>query len=204
MRALTVAEARAVDEDAVRRLSMPTLLLMENAARSVAEEARRLGSRFVVFCGPGNNGGDGLAAARHLGPSCEVFCFSEPDPKRAPDAALQFRILMAAGRPPIVGPPPGLSSRRGAVWIDALFGIGLTRPIEGRARAYVEAFNAAEGPKLSVDVPSGLDGDSGEALGGVACRADVVVTFVAPKVGLLQRAAAPYVGRVVVAGLGLP
>ncbi|MEC7725109.1 MAG: NAD(P)H-hydrate epimerase, partial [Planctomycetota bacterium] len=64
---LTVAQARAIDDDARERLGMPTALLMENAARAVAEVARSLGDRFVVLCGSGSNGGDGLAAARHLG-----------------------------------------------------------------------------------------------------------------------------------------
>lgn len=203
MKSLTVAEARAIDVDAVQRLGMPTVLLMENAGRAVAEEARRLGARFLVLCGPGNNGGDGLVAARHLGPAAQVHLLAEPDPARSPDAALQLRILRAAGRtvhvgavlPPVVAP--------GTVWVDALHGTGLARPLEGAARAWVEAMNAAVGPKLAVDIPSGMHGDTGEVL-GFAVRADVTVTFVAPKQGMLRGAGPAHCGRIVVAALGLP
>lgn len=203
---LTVARARAIDRDAAERLHMPTLLLMENAARGVADAAKALGDRFVLFCGPGNNGGDGLAAARHLNYSrCRIHLLAEPDPVRSPDAALQARILRAAGAEIIVGrlPDPAAMSSGNQVWIDALFGTGLTRALEGDALRWVQAWNAGVGAKLSVDIPSGLHGDTGEVL-GAACRADVTVTFVAPKVGMTTPAARAYCGRVVVVGLGLP
>jgi NAD(P)H-hydrate epimerase len=201
---ISVAQARAVDRDAVARLGMPSVLLMENAARSVAEVAATLGERFVVLCGPGNNGGDGLAAARHLGVQrCSLHVLAEPDPVRAPDAALQRRILAAAGVPVTVGGLPDPQAHRGAVWIDALYGTGLTRPLAGPAADWVAAFNAAVGPKLAVDLPSGLHGDTGEIL-GCACRADVSVTFVAPKLGMTSGAGPSYCGRIVVVGLGLP
>ncbi|MCA8943321.1 MAG: NAD(P)H-hydrate epimerase [Planctomycetes bacterium] len=200
---ISVEQARAIDRDAVDRLGMPSILLMENASRAVAERARTLGDRFVVLCGPGNNGGDGLAAARHLGPRARVLLLAEPDPDRAPDAALQFAILRAAGVPIEIGGAADLSRDRDAVWIDAMFGTGLTRALAGRAAEWVEAFNAADGPKLAVDIPSGLHGDTGRPL-GPTCRADVTVTFEAPKLGLVADAAREYVGDIVVAPLGLP
>ncbi len=203
-RVLSVAEARAIDRDAVERLSMPTLLLMENAARSVAEVGRTLGDRFVVLAGAGNNGGDGVAAARHLGMSrCAVHLLAEPDAVRAPDAALQVRILRAAGWRLVVGALPDLAVHRGAVWIDALFGTGLDRQLVGDARQWVEAFDRAQGPKLAIDIPSGLHGDTGQVL-GVACHADVTVTFVAKKRGMTTATGIAHCGRIVVAGLGLP
>lgn len=203
-RVLSVAEARAIDRDAAERLGMPTVLLMENAARSVAEVARSLGERFVVVAGAGNNGGDGLAAARHLGwRRCVVHLLAEPDPAKAPDAALQARILRAAGCPLVVGALPDVAAHRGAVWIDALFGTGLDRELRGAARTWVEAFARAVGPKLCVDIPSGLHGDTGAVL-GVACHADVTVTFVAKKRGMTLGEGPVHCGRVVVAGLGLP
>ena len=203
-RVLSVAEARAIDREAEEQLGMPTLLLMENAARAVAEVALTLGDRFVVLAGAGNNGGDGLAAARHLGrAACEVHLLAEPDPRRAPDAALQLRVLRAAGWPVVVGELPDLETCRGAVWIDGLFGTGLDRELVGAARAWVEAFDRAEGPKLCIDVPSGLHGDTGEVL-GAACHADVTVTFVARKRGMVVGRGPECCGRVVVAGLGLP
>lgn len=203
-RLLTVAEARAIDQDAARRLGMPTALLMENAARSVAESARTLGERFVVLCGAGNNGGDGLAAARHLGwRRCALHLLAEPDPAKSPDAALQVRILRAAGAPLVMGALPDLDAYAGAVWIDALFGTGLDRELTGVARAWVEAFDRARGPKLCVDIPSGLHGDTGAVL-GAACHGDVTVTFVAAKVGMATPTGRAHCGRLVIAGLGLP
>ena len=89
------------------------------------------------------------------------------------------------------------------VWIDALFGTGLQRPLAGAALQFVAAFNDARGKKLCVDIPSGLHGDDGIVLGD-ACRATVTVTFEARKRGLVQPSAAPFVGQVVVVPLGLP
>jgi NAD(P)H-hydrate epimerase len=203
-RVLSVAEARAIDRDAVDRLGMPSILLMENAARSVAEVARTLGDRYVILCGPGNNGGDGLAAARHLGRDrCRVHLLAEPDPQKSPDAALQLRILRAAGWPIAVGALPGHAPDPNEVVIDALFGTGLERPLAGAALAWVQWMQSAQGPILAVDIPSGLHGDRGSVLGD-AVRATVTVTFVAPKRGMLVGDGPKGCGRVVVAGLGLP
>jgi NAD(P)H-hydrate epimerase len=202
-RSLTVAEARALDRDAVERLGMPSILLMENAARGVAEAARTLGDRFLILCGPGNNGGDGLAAARHLGAAADLRLLAEPDPERSPDAALQLRILRAAGWRIAADPAPPRAAP-GTVWIDALFGTGLTRAVEGPAAAWIDAMNRADGPRLAVDVPSGLHGDDGVPTGPACLRADLTVTFEAPKRGLLQPAARAYVGRLLVVPLGLP
>ena len=203
-RLLSVAEARAIDADARDRLGLPTLLLMENAARSVAEVAATLGERFVVLAGAGNNGGDGLAAARHLGwRRCAIHLLAEPDAQKAPDAALQVRVLRAASVPIVVGALPDPAAHAGAVWIDALFGTGLDRPLTGAARAWVEACNDARGSKLAVDIPSGLHGDTGEIL-GAAVRADVTVTFVARKHGMTTPIGRAHCGRIVIAGLGLP
>ena len=203
-RVRSVAVARAIDRDAAERLGLPTLLLMENAARSVAEVARSLGERFVVLCGAGNNGGDGLAAARHLGwQRGAIHLLAEPDPAKSPDAALQARVLRAAGAPLVVGALPDLEAHAGAVWIDALFGTGLDRELAGAARQWVEAFDRATGAKLCVDIPSGLHGDIGAVL-GAACHADVTVTFVAKKRGMLGNEGRLHCGRIVVASLGLP
>ncbi|MCA8954097.1 MAG: NAD(P)H-hydrate epimerase [Planctomycetes bacterium] len=202
-RVVSVAEARAIDRDAAERLGMPTILLMENAARSVAEVARALGERFVLLCGAGNNGGDGLAAVRHLGlQACRIALLAEPSASKSPDAALQLRILRAAGCEVTVGELPA-ATPADAVWIDALFGTGLDRPLAGRAREWVEAFNVAAGKKLAIDIPSGLHGDTGEVL-GAACEVDVTVTFVARKRGLTCADGPRCAGRIVVAGLGLP
>lgn len=201
---ITVEEARAIDRDAAERLSMPTILLMENAARAVADAALAMGDRFVVLCGPGNNGGDGLAAARHLGRDrCLVHALREPDPARAPDAALQLRILRNAGFPVVVGSLPMASDVGTAVLIDALYGTGLSRPLDHVAQQWVAFGNAQRGKKLAVDIPSGLHGDTGEIL-GCAFVADVTVTFEAVKVGMTLREGPRVCGRIEVRSLGLP
>jgi ADP-dependent NAD(P)H-hydrate dehydratase / NAD(P)H-hydrate epimerase len=202
MRVVTVEQARQIDRDAQQRLGMPTLLLMENASRAVATAAAEMGPRAVVLAGAGNNGGDGVACARHLGRDrCAVHLLAEPDPDKSPDAALQCRMLRLGGWSLTVGALPDRVAHRGAVWIDALFGTGLARDLDGAARQWVEFLNAAVGPKLAVDIPSGLHGDTGEVL-GAAVRADVTVTFEAAKVGMTLRDG--LCGRVVVARLGLP
>ena len=197
---ISVAEARQIDRDAVEHLGIPSIVLMENAAKAAASVAATMGEQWVVYCGPGNNGGDGLAMARHLGRLARVFLMSEPDPQRYPDAALQLQILRRAGHPVAVGdmPPDGLATD---VIIDAMFGTGLSRPLVGKAAAWIAQFNQSPGRKLCIDIPSGLDGDTGAEL-GVACCADTTVTFVAPKHGLLK--APGHVGALVVAGIGLP
>ena len=202
MKAISVVEARAIDRDAVERLGMPSILLMENAARSVAETARAMGETFVLYCGPGNNGGDGLAAARHLGRRAQVYLTDEPDPARSPDAALQLEILRKAGFPIHVGVLPPLADSR-SVLVDALFGTGLTRPIRGDVVSWVRRFNESPGAKLCVDIPSGLHGDTGDVL-GLACRGDSTVTFAAPKHGLVAERSREFVGELLIAGLGLP
>jgi hydroxyethylthiazole kinase-like uncharacterized protein yjeF len=201
---ITVEEARAIDADAAQRLGMPTMLLMENAARSVADAARAMGERFLVLCGPGNNGGDGLAAARHLGRErCLLHLLREPDPARAPDAALQARILRNAGYAVVLGALPDPVAVGSAVVIDALYGTGLSRPLDDVAMQWVTFANAQRGKKLAVDIPSGLHGDTGEILG--ACIvADVTVTFAAIKVGMTLREGPRVCGRVEVCSLGLP
>ena len=124
MESISVAEARGIDRDAVERLGMPSILLMENAARAVADAARAMGGAYLIYCGPGNNGGDGLAAARFLGRGARIYLTKEPDTEQSPDAALQLTILRRAGHPVAVGELPPLASADEVV-IDALFGTGL-------------------------------------------------------------------------------
>lgn len=214
MNPLTRAESRALDLRAQSELLLPGELLMENAGRAVAEAAlalareRRCG-RAVVAAGPGNNGGDGFVAARHLLGRLPVEVLVLGDPERiAGDAArnlercrrlaISIRALDAAAplAAALAGAPPALA-------IDALFGTGLARPLDGLARAAVEALNAAAVPVVAVDLPSGLDCDTGEIL-GAAVRADVTVTFVAEKVGFALAAGPAHCGRVLKAPIGFP
>ena len=204
MKILTIDQMRQAEQDCAG-IGISTDELMENAGKAVAEEVRKiLGTidrqRILILVGPGNNGGDGLAVARHLGRTALVFLLDEPRP--GSDAAIQFDILRRSGFEIATTTPPDLAED-GVVWIDAMFGTGLSRPLVGRAALWVEAFNRARGPKISVDIPSGLHGDTGEVL-GVACRADVTATFEAPKLGLVSGSGPEFTGRIEVVSLGLP
>lgn len=200
---ITAAQARALDHWAEHTLGMPTLLLMEHAALSVARVARELagdGAIWVV-CGPGNNGGDGLAATRLLHPQAQALLVRAPDPTRAPEAARQLRILQQGGIAVATG--RGTLTGRPALVIDALLGTGVTRPVTGELADTIHWMNRLGAPILAVDLPSGMHADTGAEL-GVAVRAQCTVTFARPKAGLLTADGWALAGRVLVASLGIP
>jgi len=185
---------------------------MENAGAEAAREAlalleRRRG-RVILVCGPGGNGGDALVVARRLaiaGVPVEIATFGgEP----AGDAAVQLHVCRAMGlrirevrqasdaAALFDGAPPALV-------VDGLYGTGLTRALDGVAAALVDAMNACGAPILALDVPSGLDCDTGEPL-GPCVRASVTVTFVAEKTGFANPASRAFTGEIRVASNGAP
>lgn len=204
----STSEARRLDREAEEILGMPSLLLMENAARSAAELARPLlgNGSALVLAGPGNNGGDGLALARFLSPRAKVALYRRPDPAKAPDAARQLRILEAAGVPVHEpGDPadlPGLAAEVDLL-VDALLGTGLTRAPAGCMAEWIRWINETPLPVLALDLPSGLGADDGRAF-EPCVRADLTVTFARPKRGLFEADGPARAGRVVVGTLGLP
>jgi hydroxyethylthiazole kinase-like uncharacterized protein yjeF len=213
-RPLTRERARAIDRDAQERLLLPGDLLMENAGASVARHALALASehdlaRAVVLCGPGNNGGDGLVAARHLLGRLAVDVLSlAPGASFRGDAAknlARYEKLGGAVRTIECAEDvaEALAAPPAPVVIDALFGIGLDRPLAGLAREVVESLVASDAEIVAVDVPSGLDCDTGEIL-GAAVVATVTVTFVATKVGFALRSGPRCCGRVIVEAIGFP
>jgi NAD(P)H-hydrate epimerase len=187
--------------------------LMENAAAALCERLRRAHSgwrRVAVVCGPGNNGGDGLAAARMLalsGTSVSVFTLRDAS-SYAGDAGRNAERARAVGIPLVsLKDPRAFAGMRRALAdsdgvIDALFGTGLTRPLAGSARRAVAAINAAHRPVVSADLPSGLSADSG-ALLGLAVHASETVGFGAPKPCHVLPPASGFCGRVVVADIGI-
>lgn len=195
---LTNREMRRADAAAVAA-GTPSLALMENAGRAVADAiaARFTPCRTVVLCGPGNNGGDGFVAARLLaGHGFDVTVAAASGHKG--DAAEM------AGK--WQGPRVALSPAclQGAVLIvDALFGAGLSRPLEKNYRAVVDALNRAHVPVVAVDVPSGLDGDSGKIL-GAAVNATLTVTFFRLKPGHLLLPGRDICGETQLADIGIP
>ena len=217
MRAISRKLARQVDERASASLGIPSICLMENSARNAAEAAIQLGfeatRRVLCVAGPGNNGGDALGVARHLaiaGFSIDVAILDGRGGCRPTgDAGVQLSVVEAMKLPlrHLTGASAaadlrGLARHAGLI-VDGLFGTGLDRALEGPAAGCVRVINASGVPVLALDVPSGLDCDTGQAL-GPCVRATRTVTFVAPKVGFAQPGAREWTGDVVVVGIGAP
>jgi hydroxyethylthiazole kinase-like uncharacterized protein yjeF len=215
---LSRAQVRAMDRWAIDELGIPGLVLMENAAAAIEEAlllefAPALDTPLLIVCGPGNNGGDGLALARRLAnrgfTALDVALARSPDAYRG-DAAANLRILERMGmRPrPVDTSLDDAESRpftRGVI-VDALFGTGLDRPLEGadiRTLERINALGACGARVLAVDLPSGLDADSGRPLGGIAVRAEVTVTLAALKPGLTTPEGRVWAGKVLVGDIGI-
>jgi len=213
---LTAAQAKEIDRKARERYGIATFILMENAGRAVAEAAaarslaRGKRGKIAVFCGRGNNGGDGFVAARHLlamGLRPDVFLAGAREDVSG-EALANLDILLRLGQE-VVELDEGRLSRlrrrmaRYGVIVDALLGVGLAGEVRGAVRDLIGIMNASKAYVVSVDVPSGFDATSGKALG--ACvRADMTVTFVAKKRGMASRTGRRVCGRVVVRDIGIP
>jgi ADP-dependent NAD(P)H-hydrate dehydratase / NAD(P)H-hydrate epimerase len=204
---LTAAETRALDRETEAR-GTSVAVLMERAGLAVARAALGLaggayGRRAVVICGKGNNGGDGLVAARHLsrwGMAAEVFLM---DPSLREPAATNLEALERAGTTArsFDAGTARRSLERADVAIDAIFGIGFRGAAEGDFAAAIELLGEAGAPVVAVDVPSGVEGDTG-AVRGPAVHADVTVTFGAPKLGAILFPGAAATGVLEVADIG--
>jgi hydroxyethylthiazole kinase-like uncharacterized protein yjeF len=191
-----VAGIRAIEALAIPGAVPP---LMERAGEAAARLALLLvqgPARVLVACGPGNNGGDGFVLARHL--HCAGLAVSVAfagDPCRLPDdARAAHAAWIAAGGltvPDLPAPPP----EGWALVADALFGIGLQRPLEGRYAAWIDVLNAQPCPRLAIDIPSGLDADTGRRL-GPCFNASHTITFIALKPGLLTLDGPDHCGEV--------
>jgi NAD(P)H-hydrate epimerase len=207
-RALTREQVRDVDRNAIETYGMLGLVLMENAGRNAAELLCSLGinGRVVVCCGHGNNGGDGFVIARHLeraGVDVRVLLCS-PENTVSGDAAANLRILQRA-HTPIVLPPFDWGKELAVTdWIvDALLGTGTKGALREPFVTALSAINQSGSKVLAVDLPSGLDCDTGLPLGGCV-RADHTATFVARKVGFDVPGASQWTGQVHVLDIGVP
>ena len=214
---MTGEEVRAFDAWAIRQMGMPGAVLMENAGRACADVIRQRlagidGPRVCLFCGTGNNGGDGFVTARQLlndGFAATVVLCGDPN-KVAGDARIHLDVLRRMGQPieSLDLSSPVLEARvrdlaRGAhAVVDAIFGTGLKGEVSPPYARLIEAVNGLGVAILAVDIPSGLDCDTGMPL-GVAVRAAYTVSFVAIKKGLLSPQARPYTGDLTVASIGV-
>jgi ADP-dependent NAD(P)H-hydrate dehydratase / NAD(P)H-hydrate epimerase len=208
---LTPAESSELDrESAARRIT--TLELMENAGRAVARSCAAIaggtyGRRAVVVCGKGNNGGDGLAAARHIersGLLARVVLIADPSELRGEPASNLRRFVSAAGVVHRYG-EDRLSREvdRADVVVDAIFGTGFRGAPENDFARAIEVINDAPGSVVAVDIPSGVEGETG-LVRGRAVHADATVTFGSLKPGLVFHPGAGYAGEVEVADIGFP
>lgn len=205
--AVTAAEMRELDGRAVDEFGIPSLLLMENAGAAVARAAlemlSRAPSRIAVIAGRGNNGGDGLVAARHLhAAGHELFVtLAGPEERVQGGARANLEIARRAGVPvQIVEAAP--NRFEADLIVDALLGTGLKGEVKGLSAELIRAMNRSGTPVLAVDVPSGLDADTGRA--ATCVRAAQTVTFALPKVGLLFYPGRELAGELIVAPIGMP
>jgi NAD(P)H-hydrate epimerase len=209
---LTRTQVRDFDRRAIEEYGVPGVVLMENAGRGAAEVLLHLGAGdpVVICAGKGNNGGDGFVIARHLdnrSAAVRVLLFARPE-ELTGDAAINFNIISRSHLSISVCVPYDAAVVRGelagAGWVvDALFGTGLSGAVRAPFDQVVAAINASGRPVLAVDIPSGLDCDTGLPLGATV-RATHTVTFVAEKVGFAQPAARPWLGEVTVVDIGAP
>jgi NAD(P)H-hydrate epimerase len=206
-------ESRRIDRRAIEDYGLTGLVLMENAGRGVADCLQRLGiaGPVVICCGKGNNAGDGFVIARHLdlrGYVVRVLVWAEAG-ELAGDAAANFRVLQRTNIPLLLfgkdhAPAQLDAALAGAAWIvDALLGTGARGEPRPPLDAVIDQLNASAVPKLAVDLPSGLDGDTGQAAAHTI-RATHTFTFIAPKTGFAAPGADLYTGQVHVLDIGAP
>jgi len=218
MKILTAQQMAEVDRLTTERYLVPSILLMENAGRSVADELEKAcprlrGGRIAAFCGRGNNGGDGFVVARYLalrGANPSIVLFADPDQLKG-DALTNWKIVRAMGLPAEILPAPAdvrkyLKKQPAPdVIVDALFGTGLSKPIGHDFRPIVDWINRAASSAFvaSVDIPSGLLADSPE-IPGPAVSAHLTVTFSALKLAHVIPPASDLSGKVVLVPIGSP
>ncbi len=213
-KSLTVSQIQKLDKRVIEKIGIPSVVLMENAGRSVAQSVftdlkGKRNARVAVVCGTGNNGGDGFVAARHLsgkGVKVDVFVLGVLKQLK-PDAQIFHRVvknLNISCRFLTKLDQNFIKALRGAdIVVDAVFGVGLNRPIEGLARDVINALNANAKRVIAVDIPSGLDGTTGKVW-GIAVKAFKTITFSFPKAGFFKNDGPTYAGRMKVADIGIP
>jgi hydroxyethylthiazole kinase-like uncharacterized protein yjeF len=217
MKILTAGQMQRIDRLTTEHYGVPSLILMENAGRSFVEFLVERFSpleehRIVILCGRGNNGGDGMVVARLLrekGCRPRVLLLADPKGLRG-DAAINWERLAASGTPEVVEDSAAWQRLKSGLAdatlvVDALFGTGLTKPVEGFLAEVIRDINAAfpSARVVAVDLPSGVSADTGELI-GECVRADASVTFTVPKVAHVFPPACERVGEWVVKAIGTP
>jgi len=197
-------EMRQYDNNTSEVLKVPSLLLMEQAAQAACEEIEKYVNkteRILIVCGIGNNGGDGLAVGRILflkGYTVELVLIG--DEKKATEQNQEQQEILRAYGVPVLKELPQKDDYR--MIVDAIFGVGLTRRIEGNYKSVIEDMNVRKGLKIALDIPSGVSADDGAIL-GAAFRADKTITFAFDKVGLHLWPGNVAVGEVIIKEIGI-
>ncbi|HEY8363824.1 MAG TPA: NAD(P)H-hydrate epimerase [Tissierellaceae bacterium] len=210
MLTISCKEMKAMDSYTIENIGVPSIVLMENAALKVIKNIPiENAEKFTVVCGVGNNGGDGLAVARHIilnGKKVDLYILGNLD-KATNDFNINLNILKNMDVEFIhIKGTDELNRLKNSlinndITIDAIFGIGLTRNVEGTYKEVISLINEHSKYIISVDIPSGLDGDTGEVL-GIAVKANKTVTFHLAKKGLIQNK--EYTGELIVESIGIP
>ena len=200
-KAITAEQMRHYDSYTINTIGIPSLVLMERAALAVRDEVLNAFplnlQNIVVVAGSGNNGGDGLDVARLLhiaGVKVTILIVGNPDhasnEHQVQDRICQYYKIPQTSDLNVL--------KEASLIVDALFGIGIDRPVEGNYATAIEAINNSDAVVVAVDMPSGINTDTGEVM-GVAVNATATVTFAVNKVGLTKSAGKKHAGRVVVA-----
>ncbi|ABO51371.1 carbohydrate kinase, YjeF related protein [Desulforamulus reducens MI-1] len=216
MRIVTAAEMRDIDRQAIEDYGIPGVVLMENAGLRVIEVIQNIlsevkGKVFTILVGKGNNGGDGLVIARHLfnrGALVKVLLMAEPE-EFMNDAGVNLTIWKKMGQPVYqVNKENGINLVKVAllntdIFIDALFGTGFHGMVNEKVARIIELINASSVTVIAVDIPSGLEADTGRAP-GPSIKANHTVTFGLPKLGLVVEPGASIAGELHVVDISLP
>lgn len=213
MKLVTAEQMRELDRRATAEFGVPSMVLMENAGLRAFDIAYDMlvesgGSRVLVVCGKGNNGGDGFVVARHfheVGADVRVILAGSSEDVKG-DALINLEIARKSGIAiteisELDDLPMKLA--HADLVVDALLGTGVKGDVTGLAADVIDAINASEKPVIAIDLPSGLDADTGQ-IGGRCVIADVTVTFALPKIGLATYPGLDYAGEVFVAEIGIP
>jgi len=216
MKTVTAKQIKELDRIAIQNLGIESLFLMENAGRAIAEEVVKLlknkkNKKISIFCGKGNNGGDGFVAARYLiKKNFEVKNFLVGQVKEITSDACTNLDLLLKMEQKIIQIPDGKSFRRhkdkvkgSGLIIDALLGVGLQGEVREPFKSIIEFLNKSRRPIVSVDAPSGLDATTGKFL-GVCVKADKTVTFGLAKKGFFINQGSEFVGKLKVVDIGWP
>ena len=216
-RALKRDEIREIDRKAIEEYEIPGIILMENAGRNVVEEILKIlpepdKAKVVIFCGKGNNGGDGFVIARHLynkGVNVSVYLLSRISNVLADgDASTNLKILLNMNLKikeleEVDIEKIGKKLQGCNIIVDAIFGTGLSGEVREPARSLIMKINETNIPVVSVDIPSGLDCNEGVVL-GAAVKATKTVTFVAAKAGFFKECGREYTGELIVSDISVP